>query len=169
MRALAGLALVAFAACQSSARHELPSGASKALATAASASPADELDRLDERRPVPLLPMMAHHQKQNMREHLVVVRELVAFTAQRDFAKVAVAAQRIGSSPSMAQMCQHMGAGSPGFTEQALAFHHAADRIADAAKQEDSVAVLTALSDTLSTCTACHAAYKQKVVNRLAD
>ncbi len=168
MRAQA-LLLVALSACQSSSRQERPSGAPAAAPSVVAESPADELDRLDERRPVPLLPMMANHQKQNMREHLAVVQELVVFTAQRDFAQVALAARRIGYSESMAQMCQHMGAGAPGFTEQALAFHRAADRIADAAKLADSAAVLTALGETLATCTACHATYKQKVVDRLAD
>lgn len=113
--------------------------------------------------------MMANHQKQNMRDHLVVVQELVAATAQRDFAKVALAAGRIGYSETMGRMCEHMGAGAAGFTEQALRFHHSADRIADAARREDSQAVLTALSETLGACTACHATYKQKLVDKLAD
>jgi cytochrome c556 len=128
-----------------------------------------ELDRLDRRKPVPLLPMMANHQKQNMREHLAVVQEVVSATATRDFSKVAQAAQRIGYSEAMGQMCAHMGAGAPGFTEQALAFHHSADRIVDAAKREDSTGVLTALGDTLATCTACHAAYKQQIVDKLSE
>ena len=64
-------------------------------------------------------------------------------------------------------MCKHMGGSTPGFTEQALAFHHAADRISAAAKQKDSVAVMTALAETLSTCTGCHATYKQKLVDSL--
>jgi DNA-binding MarR family transcriptional regulator len=39
------------------------------------------LDRMDTRAPVPLLPMMANHQKQNMRDHLVAVQEIVAALA----------------------------------------------------------------------------------------
>jgi cytochrome c556 len=58
-----------------------------------------------------------------------------------------------------------MGAGAPGFTAQALRFHHAADRISEAARGHDMRAVLSALSDTLATCTGCHAAFKQKVVD----
>jgi cytochrome c556 len=58
-----------------------------------------------------------------------------------------------------------MGAGAPGFTEQAIAFHKTADGIAVAAKSRDGNAVLSALGTTLKTCTGCHATWKQKVVD----
>jgi hypothetical protein len=56
----------------------------------------------------------------------------------------------MGYSDAMGQMCKHMGSGAPGFTEQALTFHHTADRIADAAEKSDSDAVITALAATLA-------------------
>lgn len=62
-------------------------------------------------------------------------------------------------------MCTHMGAGAPGFNEQALLFHHTADKIGDAARARDMKAVLSALSETMSTCTGCHATFKQSVVD----
>lgn len=169
MKALAVLVGVAMIACRTTRQeHEpAPSSSPSGIATAVSASSSDELDRLDQRKPLPLLPMMANHQKENMREHLAVVQEIVAAAATHDFAKVAQAAQRIGYSEAMGQMCEHMGAGAPGFTEQALAFHHSADHIVDAARREDSAAVLGALGETLATCTGCHAAYKQKLVDKL--
>jgi cytochrome c556 len=129
----------------------------------------EKLDQLDQRQPVPLLPVMANHQKQSMREHLAVVQEVVSATGVRDFVKVAQAAQRIGYSEATGQMCEHMGTGAPGFTRQALAFHHSADRIVEAARREDSAAVLTALGETLAVCTACHATYKQRLVDELAE
>jgi nucleotide-binding universal stress UspA family protein len=153
------------AACQTSARHE--SVPSSTASTPAATAPAAELDRLDARIPVPLLPMMAHHQKQNMRDHLAVVQEVVSATAERDFAKVTRAAERIGYTEAMGQMCQHMGAGAPGFTEQALAFHHNADLIVEGAKRQDAQAVLRALGETLTKCTTCHATYKQQLVEKL--
>lgn len=125
---------------------------------------ADVLDQLDARKPLPLLPVMAHHQKQSMRQHLEAVQEVVAATASRDFAKVERAAKRIGYSESMGQMCEHMGAGAAGFTELALTFHRTADGIARAAQSKDQSAVLTALEQTLAMCTGCHATYKQKLV-----
>jgi hypothetical protein len=109
--------------------------------------------------------MMANHQKQNMRDHLVAVQEIVAALATEDFPGVDRAAGRIGFSEQMGKMCTHMGAGAPGFTERALEFHHAADQIAVAARERDRGRVLTALGATLQTCTSCHAAWKQQVVD----
>jgi hypothetical protein len=125
----------------------------------------DALDAMDGRKPVPLLPMMAHHQKQNMRDHLLAVQEVVLALAVDDFGAVGKAAQRLGTSPQMAQMCDHMGSGAPGFTPQANAFHQTADAIGAAAATKDRKAVLAALGKTLSTCTGCHETWKQSVVD----
>ena len=78
------------------------------------------LTGMDSRRALPLPPMMANHQKQNMRDHLVAVQEIIAATVTADFAAVERAAGRIGYSEQMGQMCTHMGAAAPGFAEQAL-------------------------------------------------
>jgi hypothetical protein len=126
---------------------------------------AESLDEMDARRPVPLLPMMANHQKQNMRDHLLAVQDIVAALATEDYPAMEKAAGRIGFSEQMGQMCAHMGAGAPGFTEQALAFHHTADRITAAAKARDRGRVLAELAATLQTCTACHAVWKEQVVD----
>lgn len=134
-----------------------------AVDTAAPASEA--LDALDTRTPVPLLPMMAKHQKESMRDHLAAVQEITAALAAKDFVGVEKAAARIGYSETMGQMCSHMGAGAPGFTEQALHFHRTADTIGVAAKMRDEAAVHHALATTLATCTTCHAAFKQRIVD----
>ena len=126
---------------------------------------ADLVDLHDPRKPVPLLAMMAAHQRENMRGHLVAVQEIVAGLGQDDLAAVAVAARKIGFSDEMGQMCNHMGVGAPGFTEQALAFHHTADRIVAAAEAKDRAGVMTHLSATLQTCTSCHATWRQHVVD----
>jgi cytochrome c556 len=60
-------------------------------------------------------------------------------------------------------MRAYMGAVAPGFIEQAMAFHHTADRIVETAHARDRTRVLTELSATLQTCTACHADWKQEV------
>jgi len=125
----------------------------------------EALDGLDARKPVPLIPMMAQHQKQNMRDHLLAVQEIILALAADDFAAVERANARIASSPQMAQMCTHMGAGAPGFSDQALGFHRTADTIAEAAAKKDRKAVLTALGKTLATCTGCHETWKQSVVD----
>lgn len=126
------------------------------------------LDEMDTRAPVPLLPMMANHQKRNMRDHLVAVQEIVQGVATNDFDAIEKAARRIGYSDEMGQMCTHMGAGAPGFTEQSLRFHRTADRIVEAARTRERAKVLDELGTTLQTCTACHAVWKQRVVDDLA-
>ena len=66
---------------------------------------------------------------------------------------------------TMGQMCEHMGAATPGFTAMALNFHHTADTIGEAARRGDRAAVLAALDRTLQTCVGCHATYRQEIVD----
>lgn len=129
------------------------------------ASPGAQLAALDPRRPVPLVPMMAAHQKQEMRAHLAAVQGIVDGLARGDIKAVAKAAKQIGSSPEMAMQCRHMGAGAEGFTPRALDFHRRADAIVAAANKGDREAVLKATAHTLDACVGCHAAYKQQVVD----
>ena len=159
---------VILAAC----RHDQPTPPTPPAAPAPPAAPepptptpASALDALDTRTPVPLLPQMAAHQKQNMREHLVAVQDIVTALGTDDFAAIESAARRIGFSEQMGAMCTHMGAAAPGFTPTALTFHHTADTIAEAARGHDRGAVLAALAATLATCTGCHATYKQQIVD----
>lgn len=119
----------------------------------------------DTRQPLPLLPMMAAHQKQNMREHLAAVQAIVAAIARDDMAGVAKASAGLGFTEAMGQMCEHMGAAAPGFTPMALNFHHTADTIGEAARRDDRAGVLSALDRTLQTCVGCHATYRQEVVD----
>lgn len=137
----------------------------EAAAAAASCEAQAALDRMDVRVALPLLPSMANHQKANMRDHLVAVQEIVVAAASDDFAGIERAALRIGYSEEMGQMCNHMGAATPGFTEQALNFHRTADTIASAARASDRAAVMQALGATLATCTGCHATFRQRVVD----
>ncbi len=134
-------------------------------APAAAPTATAALDQMDRRTAVPLLPMMAQHQKENMRDHLLAVQEIVAALASEDYLAIERSGARIGYSEQMGQMCTHMGVGAPGFTDQALAFHHAADRIVIAARERDRKRVLTELGTTLQACTSCHATWKQQVVD----
>jgi hypothetical protein len=131
----------------------------------ASDSATDTAARMDTRVPVPLLPMMAEHQKAQMRGHLGAVQEIVAALSKNDFVGVEEATKKIGYSDSMAKMCTHMGAGAPGFTPTAIEFHRTADTIGAAAKKKNRAAVLDALNATLNTCVGCHATYKQQIVD----
>ncbi len=166
------LAVAFLAACQSKpapvpAASAEPAGAAVCASAAPSPAAAAEatLDGMDAREAVPLIPMMADHQKQNMRDHLLAVQQIIAAAGTRDFAAIEQAASRIGYSEQMGMMCRHMGAGAPGFTDAALAFHHTADGIAVAARKKDLDGVMKALGSTLQTCTNCHKKYKQRVVD----
>ncbi len=153
------------------AEAEVPVSATQSATAQGSATPPDgpgahaELAKLDSRRPVPLMPMMAWHQKQNMMEHLVAIQRITAGLAHDDWDEIDKASKLIGTSPKMKMMCEHMGAGAKGFTEQALEFHRRADGIALAAKKQDKTAVLKATSETLKACTGCHSAFRQDVVS----
>jgi len=163
------LAFVALVGCGGAeGTHSMakpPASTSTQQVAAPASDPHAALDTLDTRTPVPLVPMMANHQKQNMRDHLVVVQEIVAAIMANDFTAIEKSSSRIGYTEQEGAMCKHMGAGASGFTEAALHFHHTADSIAEAAKRKDAQAVLTALSTTLSTCTGCHSTFKQQVVD----
>ena len=117
------------------------------------------------RTPVPLQPMMAWHQKQNMQEHLAAIQEITDGLAREDWEGIVRAAGRIGSSPQMQQMCEHMGAGADGFTELALEFHSRADGIGEAGRAREPAAVLRETARTLEVCIRCHATYRQDVVD----
>ncbi len=122
----------------------------------------------EKRTPLPLLAHMAEHQREQMRDHLAAVQEILASLATSDFAGVERAAVRIGYSEQMERMCHHMGAAAPGFTDMALHFHRTADTITEAAKKRDEKQVLIAVSATMVTCVACHATYRQEIVDDAA-
>lgn len=155
---LVGLVVVS-AGCQHAPRNAAPAAA------AVTPSPSATLEALDTRIPVPLLPMMAQHQKQNMRDHLSAVQRIISGIQAKDFDGISKDVATIGYSEQMGRMCTHMGAGAPAFADQALRFHHTADKIGEAARAHDMPAVLAALDATLATCTGCHSAFKQKVVD----
>lgn len=109
---------------------------------------------------------MASHQKENMRDHLLVVEEITQALAIRDFAAVEKAASRFAYSSKQARMCSRMGSGAEGFAEAGIEFHHTADSIIEAAQEKDVDQVLTALGTTLARCTSCHNSYRQKLVTQ---
>jgi cytochrome c556 len=120
---------------------------------------------VDARTPLPLTAMMASHQKQEMRDHLRAVQEITVALSTDDWDAIAASTRRIGWSEQQAAMCKHMGAGAPGFAERGEQFHHTADTIAEAAKRRDHAGVEAALGATLETCTGCHEAYRQEIVD----
>ena len=164
MRSSAGLALLALLAT-GCGDDQISPAPDVATPPADASSPVVALNDMDPRTPVPLQPMMAWHQKRNMQEHLIAIQHITEALSREDWAAVAEAAATIESSPQMQMQCEHMGAGADGFTEMALDFHRRADAIGEAARSEDTRAVLLATANTLEACTGCHATYRQEVVD----
>jgi len=163
---LAALAALLMTACEGKPAPAQPVEQARPPVNASDAcQPISELNALDPRRPLPLQPMMAWHQKQNMQDHLVAIERIVDALAREDWEAIGLASERIESSPQMQQMCEHMGAGADGFTEMALDFHRKADAIGEAADARDAQAVLRATSNTLQACTSCHSTYRQEIVD----
>ena len=158
------LVLTLLTACDGEAPSAEPPP-SEALTAPDRCAPLDELSAMDTRKPVPLLPMMAWHQKQNMMEHLVAIQGITDGLAREDWEAIAASSALIESSPQMQMACEHMGAGADGFTALALEFHRRADAIGVAAKAQDSAGVLRATADTLEACTSCHETWRQEVVD----
>lgn len=120
---------------------------------------------MDPRTPVPLTAQMAH-QKRRMRAHLRAVQTIIDALAAADYGVAERAAREMGYSEETAQMCRHLGAAAPlDFTKRALTFHRTASTIADAAHARDRQGILQALGRTLTQYTACHAAYRQQIVD----
>lgn len=163
------LSTLAFGAWALACRAEAPASPevapSAVAAPAAASGPQEALAALDPRTPVPLQPMMAWHQKQNMMAHLETIQQITAALAAGDFEAAAKASRAIEASPQMQAMCQHMGAGAEGFTPRALDFHERAHRIGVAARAKDMQASLRATANTLEACTGCHRQYRQEVVD----
>ena len=86
----------------------------------ATTSPIEELNSLDPRAPVPLQPMMAWLQKQNMQEHLVAIQRITEALSRDDWKAVSAATSMLALSPQMEMQCEHMGAGADGFTKAQL-------------------------------------------------
>lgn len=118
----------------------------------------------DSRTSIPMTVQMSQHQLSNMRDHLEAVQEAVSAMATKNFELMKKASKRLASSPEMTQMCEHMGKGTPGYTEMGLALHKSGDELVHAADKKDYDLFVKKLGATLQTCTACHSAFKQEVV-----
>lgn len=114
----------------------------------------------DKRIPLNLPPMMAQHQKANMREHLKAVNEVVRYIGTKDFALASKTAhEKLGMTAQMKQMCDNMP--NETFRTMALDFHQSGDALAEALKTKDNERSLKALDTVLTKCTSCHEMFRQ--------
>ncbi len=114
----------------------------------------------DKRIPLNLPPMMAQHQKANMREHLKAAADVVHYMGANDFAAASkTAKEKLGLTAQMKQMCDNMP--NETFRTMALDFHKSGDALAEALKTKDTGKSLKALDAMLAKCTACHEMFRQ--------
>lgn len=158
------LGLLLLIGCDRSSASPPPASPPPAPAPTTAPRAAPQANAFDQRTPVPLSPMMAAHQKEQMRDHLRVVQEIAGALAVENYEAIAASTGRIASSEQQSMMCAHMGAGAPGFAELGEELHRTADGIITAAKRRDRAAVAAALEATLTKCVGCHETYRQEIV-----
>lgn len=144
--------------------HAAASSSSAAGAAGADRAQA-ELARLDARAPDLLTPAMAWQQKQRMMAFLTAVQQIVDGTAADEWDAVVRASAVLGTSPDARPTCGHPPPELDAIGAMALEFRCRADGIGASARARDRAGVLRAMGSTLAACNACHAAFRQHVVD----
>jgi hypothetical protein len=109
---------------------------------------------------------MRLHTIASMRDHLLSLQEIDVALSKNDFDRAArIAEERLGMSSLESHGAAHIGPFMPkGMQDIGTEMHHAASRFAvaaqDASVTNDVRPALGALSDVMSQCVACHAAYR---------
>jgi hypothetical protein len=116
----------------------------------------------DTRQLVKLPEMMQQHMMSNMRDHLVVINEILAYMADGELDKAAeVAESRLGMSSLESHGASHMAKFMPeGMQQAGTRMHKAASRFALVAQEGEALPAYKALSEVTSSCVACHAGYR---------
>lgn len=118
---------------------------------------ADERTELKIPAPVKIM------QKGMMRQHMDTVAEITAALAANDLDKAAeVAKSKLGWNQEEEKRCSTVGkmTGEADFTKLGKAVHKKADELAEAAKGGNRDKALTALSELITNCNACHMKFR---------
>ena len=128
------------------------------LVGSASLVAADE----DRRELVQLPEMMQQHMMANMRDHLVVINEILISMKNGELEKAAeVAESRLGMSSLELHGASHMAKFMPeGMRQAGTSMHRAASRFSLKAQEGEPLAAYKALAEVTSACVACHSAYR---------
>jgi len=116
----------------------------------------------DTRTKVDFPPMMQVHMLSNMRDHLVVINEILIYLSTDEMDKAAdIAENRLGMSAmklhGAGQQAQFM---PDGMKKIGSNMHRAASRFSRKSEEGDPEAAYKALQEITAACVACHAAYK---------
>jgi len=124
------------------------------------------LEAADDRQEVKLPPMVREHMLRNMRDHLMALEEITRYLADKQFDMAAeIAESRLGMSSLDAHGASHMSQFLPKEMGQiGMKMHRAASRFSitavNAELEGGQTKALSALSDVIQQCVACHAGYK---------
>lgn len=116
----------------------------------------------DNRQQVDLPAPMKEHMMANMRDHLVVINEIQAALAAKNFDKVEeLAENRLGLSSFQVHGASHLGRYMPeGMRRAGTDMHRAASQLALIAKEGDLQTTIAGLAEVTGRCVACHATYR---------
>jgi hypothetical protein len=116
----------------------------------------------DSRQLVQMPERMQEHMMANMRDHLVVIHEILINMANGEMDKAAeLAESRLGMSSLESHGASHMAGFMPeGMRQAGTSMHRAASRFALKAQEGEALPAYGALTEVTSACVACHSAYR---------
>lgn len=116
----------------------------------------------DPRQLVELPEMMQQHLMTNMRDHLVVINEILIHLASEEMDEAAdLTESRLGMSSLKSHEASHMAKFMPkGMQQAGTSMHRAASRFALKAQEGDLLPAYQALTEITSACVACHTSYR---------
>jgi len=118
----------------------------------------------DTREQVSFPKMIQQHMLSNMRDHLVVINEILIYLSTDEMDKAAdIAENRLGMSAmnlhGAGQQAQYM---PDGMKKIGSSMHRAASRFARKSEEGDPAEAYKVLQEVTAACVACHAAYRVK-------
>src|SRR3989304_2378899 len=100
-----------------------------------------------------------HMHKKMMRQHMDTLSEITSALAKNDLNKAAeIAKDKLGWNEEEEKRCSIVEkmTGEPDFTKMGKAVHLKADELADAAKAGNRDMAISAMSELIKNCNACH-------------
>lgn len=116
----------------------------------------------DNRQLVELPEMMQQHMMSNMRDHLVVINEILLYLSNDEVDKAAdIAERRLGVSSLKSHGASKMAEFMPeGMRQAGTDMHLAASRFSLRAQEGELLPAYKALSEITAACVSCHSSYR---------
>jgi hypothetical protein len=116
----------------------------------------------DNRQLVELPEMMQQHMMSNMRDHLVVINEILLYLSNDEVDKAAdIAERRLGVSSLKSHGASKMAEFMPeGMRQAGTDMHLAASRFSLRAQEGELLPAYKALAEITAACVSCHSGYR---------